>query len=134
VLTGMAEMVTRSLEKDWVAKQRRESAKLLLAADLKVRVRRAAMAPGTSLVRCAFMHRTGGTAAVVLAEDRRSSAARRSRLPRENCHLPLLPWREILRLCTQAHQRHLLSTPAPPCSGRSHSGCALIASAAGTGF
>ena len=36
VLTGMAEMVTRSLEKDWVAKQRRESAKLLLAADLKV--------------------------------------------------------------------------------------------------
>ena len=36
VLTGMAEMVTRSLEKDWIAKQRRESAKLLLAVDLKV--------------------------------------------------------------------------------------------------
>ena len=36
VLTGMAEMVTRSLEKDWIVKQRRESTKLLLSADLKV--------------------------------------------------------------------------------------------------
>ena len=41
----MAEMVTRSLEKDWVAKQRRESAKLLLAADLKVRLCRSALVP-----------------------------------------------------------------------------------------
>lgn len=39
VLTGMAEMVTRSIEKDWIAKQRRESAKLLLSADLKVSLR-----------------------------------------------------------------------------------------------
>ncbi len=46
MLTGMAEMVTRSLEKDWVAKQRRESAKLLLAADLKVCGRRAILALG----------------------------------------------------------------------------------------
>ena len=36
MLTGMAEMVTRSIEKDWVADRRRESAKMLLSSDLKV--------------------------------------------------------------------------------------------------
>ena len=36
VLTGMAEMVTRSLEKDWIADRRRRSAKMLLSADVKV--------------------------------------------------------------------------------------------------
>jgi hypothetical protein len=36
VLTGMAEMVTRSIEKDWIADRRRRSAKMLLSADVKV--------------------------------------------------------------------------------------------------
>ena len=37
ILVGMAEMVVRSLEKDWVTEQRRASAKLTMPEDLKVR-------------------------------------------------------------------------------------------------